>query len=77
LAGPSYWCIIHHRLVHGTWAKSAIGPDTNGENDVNDAKDEVVDGPTVLAHVDLARTICEFTVHLIFFITSFSIFTTE
>jgi hypothetical protein len=40
--------------------------DANDENDVNDAEDEVVDGPTVLAHVDLARTICEFTIYLIF-----------
>jgi hypothetical protein len=40
--------------------------DANDKNDVNDAEDEVVDGPTVLAHVDLARTICEFTIYLIF-----------
>jgi hypothetical protein len=40
--------------------------DANDENDVNDAEDEVVDGPTVLAHIDLARTIREFTIYLIF-----------
>ena len=46
---------------------NALADDINNQNekddydeDENDEDDGIVEGPRVLAHVDLARTICEF-----------------